>query len=159
MDEIPLDPYLFGQEQPCFGCSPTHPIGFHLQFHRRGDEVVTRFTPGAQYQGPPGIMHGGLLTTLADEIAAWTIVTMKGRFGFTAELQARLARPVRIGLEVEGVGRIEKDGARIVKTVVELHQAGLLCFRGGFTFALLDETAAQRMLGGPLPEAWKKFAR
>ncbi|MFT3767835.1 MAG: hypothetical protein QM820_20485 [Minicystis sp.] len=65
--ETPLDPHLFGSGQPCFGCSPEHPIGLRLAFTRRDDEVVTTFVPGEQYQGPPGLMHGGLVTTLADE--------------------------------------------------------------------------------------------
>ena len=159
MDEIPLDCELFGREQPCFGCSPTHPIGFHLTFARRGEQVVTRFTPGPQYQGPPGLMHGGLVTTLADEIAAWAIIANKGCFGFTADIQARLTRPVRIGVEVEGTGHIEKDNPRVVRTVVELHQDGALCYKGRFTFALLGESAAEQLIGRPLPEQWKRFAR
>mgnify|MGYP001222483361 CR=1 FL=1 len=157
--EIALDPETFGTEQPCFGCSPGHPIGFHLRFARRGDEVVTRFTPGQNHQGPPGVMHGGLVTTLADEIAAWTIVALKGRFGFTVALEARLAKAVRIGVEIEGRGRIESESSRFTKIAVELHQAGAVCLRGVFTFAVLDEAAAERVIGGPLPEAWKKFAR
>jgi acyl-coenzyme A thioesterase PaaI-like protein len=158
-EEIPLDPGTFGDEQPCFGCSPTHPIGFHLRFARRGDEVVTRFVPDQRHQGPPGVMHGGLVTTLADEIAAWTIVAMKGRFGFTVALEARLSKAVRVGVEVEGRGRIEGETSRFTKIAVELWQAGAVCLRGTFTFVVLDEAGAEKVIGGPLPEAWKKFAR
>jgi acyl-coenzyme A thioesterase PaaI-like protein len=158
-EQTPLDPDIFGPEQPCFGCSPAHPIGFHLRFARRGDEVVTRFVAGDNYQGPPGVMHGGLVTTLADEIAAWTIVAQKGRFGFTVALEARLSKAVRTGVEIEGRGRIESETPRFTKVAVELHQAGALCFRGLFTFAVLDEAAAEKVIGGPLPEAWKKLAR
>ncbi len=104
-------------------------------------------------------MHGGLVTTLADEVAAWTVVTMKGRFGFTVELAAKLSKPLRIGSEIEGIGWMEKDGSRIVKTAVELHQSGALCFRGLFTFAVLDKAAAERVIGGPIPEVWQKFTR
>lgn len=159
MEEIPLDRYLFGEQQPCFGCSPTHETGFRLQFLRRGDEVLTRFTPGAQYQGPLGIMHGGLVTTLADEIAAWTLLTLKGRFGFTVEIQARLTNPVRIGRELVGRGRIEKDGTRILKVAVELHQDDKQCFRGLLTFAILDAAATQKMIGERLPDEWRKYTR
>jgi acyl-coenzyme A thioesterase PaaI-like protein len=159
LEEIPLDPAIFGADQPCFGCSPNHPIGFHLRFARRGDEVVTRFVPGEQYQGPPGLMHGGLVTTLADEIAAWTIVALKGRFGFTVALEARLSKAVRIGVEVEGRGKIESENARLTKVAVELVQAGVACLRGTFTFIVLDEAGAERVIGGPLPESWKRFAR
>ncbi|MBK8252247.1 MAG: PaaI family thioesterase [Polyangiaceae bacterium] len=156
---IELDPNTFGQDQPCFGCSQNHPIGFRLRFARKGDEVLTEFVPGEQYQGPPGVMHGGLCTTLADEIAAWTIVALKGRFGFTVAIEARLSKAIRIHMPVIGKGRIESDTARFTKVIVELYQADALCLKGIFTFAVLDENAAEKVIGGPLPEAWKKFAR
>jgi acyl-coenzyme A thioesterase PaaI-like protein len=158
-DDGPLDPLLFGANQPCFGCSPTHPIGFRLRFERHGDSVVTRFVPGETYQGPPGIMHGGLVIALADEIGAWTIVAMLGKFGFTAQLEGKLRAPVRIGVEVVGRGRIERGARRVVRTSVELSQGEATVFAGAFTFALLDEKGAEQMLGGPLPEEWRRFAR
>lgn len=104
-------------------------------------------------------MHGGLCTTLADEIAAWTIVALKGRFGFTVAIEARLSKAIRIHMPVIGKGRIESDTARFTKVIVELYQADALCLKGIFTFAVLDENAAEKVIGGPLPEAWKKFAR
>ena len=154
-----LDGSLFGEGQPCFGCAPDHPIGFRLSFEKEGEEVVTRFTPGERYQGPPTIMHGGLVATLADEIGAWALVLLLGRFGFTAEMQCKLRQPIRIGREVEGRGRIARPGSRVVGIEVELRQGGELAYTGQLKFALLDEEAAARLLGGELPEAWKKFAR
>jgi acyl-coenzyme A thioesterase PaaI-like protein len=156
---IALDPHLFGPGSPCFGCSPDHPIGFRLRFFEDGDDVVTRFTPAAHYQGPPGVMHGGLVTTLADEIAAWTVIGLRGRFGFTGTIEARLKKPVRIDEEVVGRGRITTDTTRVVKIQVELTQGNTLCFTGDFTFALLDRAAAERLLGKPLSEGWEPFAR
>ncbi|MFO0592386.1 MAG: PaaI family thioesterase [Polyangiaceae bacterium] len=158
-EEIALDPNTFGTDQPCFGCSPTHPIGFRLQVFRRGDEVVTRFLPGDNHQGPPGVMHGGLVTTLADEIAAWAIIALKGRFGFTVSLEARLMKAVRVGVEIEATGRIDSETPRFTKVAVELKQQGKTCVKGLFTFAILDEAAAEKVIGGPLPEAWKRFAK
>ncbi len=154
-----LDPATFGREQPCFGCSPTHPTGFRLEFERDGDEVRTRFTPRAEHQGPPGLLHGGLAMTLADELAAWTIVAHKQRLGFTAAAETRFHKPLYVGREVVGVGRIAQDGSRVVKIDVELTQDGARAFTGRFTFAVLDRRGAERVLGGPLPEAWAKFCR
>lgn len=154
-----LDPNTFGEDQPCFGCSPTHPIGFHLRFTTEAGAVVTRFTPSPQYQGPPGVMHGGLVTTLGDEIAAWTIVGLKKRFAFTAAIEAKLLRPVRIGAEVIGRGTIASDSRRVVKVDVSLVQEAQEVFQGRFTLVLLDEAAAEKVIGGPLPEHLKKFAR
>jgi acyl-coenzyme A thioesterase PaaI-like protein len=159
-ERVPLDPEkTFGANQPCFGCSPTHPIGFHLEPYREGDEVCVDFTPGEKYQGPPGLMHGGLVLTLADELGAWVVLGLKERFGFTAAVEARLQKPVRIGVPVHGRGKITSDTPRIVKMAIELSQEGEGVFRGTFTFALLDRAGAEKLLGGPLPETWIRFAR
>jgi acyl-coenzyme A thioesterase PaaI-like protein len=156
---VALDPHLFGPDHACFGCSPDHPIGFRLRFFLEGEAVVTRFTPDDRYQGPPGVMHGGLVATLADEIAAWSVIGLRRRFGFTGAIEARLKKPVRIGEEVVGRGRITRDTPRIVDIEVELMQADVQCFTGTFTFALLDRAAAERLLGKALPASWEPFAR
>ena len=159
-ERVPLDPEkTFGANQPCFGCSPTHPIGFHLEPYREGDEVCVDFTPGEKYQGPPGLMHGGLVMTLADELGAWVVLGLKERFGFTAAVEARLQKPVRIGVPVHGRGKITSDTPRIVKMSIVLTQEGEGVFRGTFTFALLDRAGAEKLLGGPLPDTWVRFAR
>lgn len=154
-----LDGSIFGPGQPCFGCAPDHPIGFHLTFTREGDEIVTRFVPGDRYQGPPGIMHGGLVGTLADELGAWAIIGLLEKFGFTAHMSGKLHRPARTGVEIEGRARITKEGSRVVDVAVTLAQEGTAVYTGELRFVLLDQRGAERMLGGPLPEAWKHFSR
>ena len=154
-----LDGSLFGADQPCFGCAPDHPIGFRLRFTREGDEIVTRFLPTERYQGPPGILHGGLAAALADEIGAWVIIGVLEKFGFTAQMSGKLHQPARIGVEIEGRGRIAKPGTRVVDVLVTLAQEGTTVYTGELRFVLLDEKGAERMLGRPLPEAWKRFGR
>ena len=154
-----MDGSIFGEQSRCFGCSPTHPSGLKLAFERRGDEVHTQFTPSLDQQGPPGILHGGLVATVADELAAWTVVMLRGRMGFTAAFEGRLRGPLRVGTPLSGVGRIRADRRRIVEIEVELAQAGATRFTGSFTFALLDVAGAERLLEAPLPDAWKRFCR
>jgi uncharacterized protein (TIGR00369 family) len=153
------DGSMFGPDQPCFGCSPTHPHGLHLAFEREGDDVVTRFTPTDLQQGPPGIMHGGLVTVLADELAAWVLVLLREKFGFTAELNAKLLRPVRVGREVEGRARILRETHRVVRIAVELFQDGAKAYTAEATFALLDRGGAEKLLERSLPPAWQRYCR
>ncbi|MER2562310.1 MAG: PaaI family thioesterase [Myxococcaceae bacterium] len=155
----PLDGRLFGEGQPCFGCSPTHPHGFHLKYERDGDDVLTRFMPGQLHQGPVGIMHGGLVSTLADETAAWAVIAKTGKFGFTTSFSARLHKAVRIGVEVEARGKVISENRRVVKSSVVLRQHGEDCFTGDFIFVLLDKASAEKLMGGPIPEAWERFCR
>jgi acyl-coenzyme A thioesterase PaaI-like protein len=155
----PLDGRLFGDDQPCFGCGPKHPVGFHLAFERDGDEVVTRFTPGKDHQGAPGLMHGGLAATLADEIAAWAIIATSGKFGFTVQFDARYRKGLRVGVPIEGRGRLVSPVRRLADVEVRLLQDGDVAFTGAFKFAVLNRDAAEKLLGGPIPEAWAKFCR
>jgi acyl-coenzyme A thioesterase PaaI-like protein len=104
-------------------------------------------------------MHGGLVTTLADEIAAWTLVGLLEKFGFTAQIEAKLLRPIRIDTEVVGRGRIVRATSRIVYVAVHMTQSENDVFRGEFAFVLMDQARAEQMLGQSLPEAWKKLCR
>ena len=154
-----LDPHVFGAGQPCFGCSPDHPIGFHLRFSKDDGAIETRFVPGDTYQGPPGIMHGGLVMTLGDEVGAWAIIGLLGKFGFTASFSGKLKKPVRIGEELVARGTIVRDTTRVVAVRVEITQSGVLCFEGEYTFVIVDEAGVEKLLGGPLPDVWKRVAR
>jgi len=154
-----LDPLVFGAGQPCFGCAQDHPIGFRLRFFKDEDSILTTFTPGPQFQGPPGVMHGGLVTTLADEVAAWTVLGLTGKFGFTAKLSGKLKKPVKIDEEVLARGRTTRVTSRIVEVHVTLQQSDVQAFEGDFTFALLDKAAAEKLLGESLSERWARLAR
>ncbi|MBI5545292.1 MAG: PaaI family thioesterase, partial [Deltaproteobacteria bacterium] len=123
----PLDGTLFGEDQPCFGCGPRHPFGLRLRFEEVGEALVTRMTPGPQHQGPLGVMHGGLVTTLADEAAGWAVIAKTGKFGFTTSLQARLRRPVRIGVEAECRAWLTKTSPRVVRVAASVSQGGEEC--------------------------------
>jgi acyl-coenzyme A thioesterase PaaI-like protein len=149
-----LDPYVFGAEQKCFGCGPHNDKGFRLRFTREGDEVVTRFMPSEGLEGPPGVFHGGLQATIADEVAGWTLVGMLGRMGFTTSMNVRYVRPVRIDEEVEARGKIAKRAGNIVTVNVALRQGGKTALMGRVSYMLPDADKAAMYLIGPVPEDW-----
>ena len=149
-----LDPYVFGKEQKCFGCGPHNEKGFRLRFRREGDEVVTRFTASAGLEGPPGVFHGGLQATIADEVAGWTLVGMLGRMGFTTSMNVRYVRPVRIDEEVEARGKIMSRTGNIVTVSVVLKQAGKTALMGRVSYMLPDADKAKQYLDGTVPESW-----
>ena len=154
-----LDGSLFGPNNRCFACSPDHPTGLRLAFHVEGDEVVTRFVPGSVHEGAPAVMHGGLVTTVADEVGCWALIALRGKFGFTGTMSSRFPRAVRVGREVEGRARITQESTRLMHVDVRLRQDGAECFTSTMSFVVLDQSGAEKMLGGPLPEAWKRFFR
>jgi len=154
-----LDGSLFGKEQLCFGCGPAHPAGFRLQFREEEGAVTTRFTPDQRYQGAPGIMHGGLVFTLADELAAWLLIARSSKFGFTARFAGKFTAPARLGLEIVGRAEFVRGTSRTAEIEVTLAQGPAKVFGGTFTFVLLDKGGAEELLGQALPAEWERFAR
>lgn len=154
-----LDGTLFGREQPCFGCGPAHPIGFRLQFAIEGPETVARFTPNDLHQGPPGVMHGGLVSTLIDEVGAWAVIAHRRKFGFTTSLACRFHRAVRIGPEITCRAEIKKETSRLMDVSVQVHQSGELAASGELRFVILGRAAAEKLIGQTLPPEWQVFTR
>ena len=155
----PLDPNAFGEEQMCFGCGPTNTHGMNLRFFRDGDAVVTTMQPQPGWEGAPGLVHGGLQATLSDEIAAWTVFTLCGSYGFTTALEVRYLRPARHALPIEARGElIEHDGAR-ARVKVTLTQADVVVLTGTASFFLPTREQAERIVGDALPDSWRSLAR
>lgn len=160
MREHELDPLaILGPEQQCFGCGPRNAHGMRLTFRREGDEVVTRFEARPGWEGPPGVVHGGLQATLADEIGAWTVIGICGRFGFTSSMNVRYVRPARMDAPIEARGRVTSATDSVAMVQVILLQGGKRVLSGRISYALPTADAAERMLGAPLPDSWRRLAR
>ncbi|NLT94069.1 MAG: PaaI family thioesterase [Clostridia bacterium] len=89
----------FYYDHMCFACGERNAKGLHLKFDIDGDKVRTVFIPQKEHEGYPGLMHGGLITTILDEVMARS-VNLLGLHGVTARLEVRFREPVPIGKEI-----------------------------------------------------------
>lgn len=96
----------------CFACSPRNPIGLKLEFEHEGDICRASFVPGPEHQGWNGVMHGGLVTTILDEVMAqWLWV--RDLTTMTAEMTTRFVNPVPIGVKLTVESRMVADKRRL----------------------------------------------
>ena len=87
----------------CFVCGENNDAGLKTVYRQEGDRVVTEFTGEERHQGYPGVVHGGLLSTLLDETLGRTALfhrawTMTGRL----EVRFRAPAPIGVPLKVSG---------------------------------------------------------
>ena len=81
-----LNPWVNKEGYFCFGCCPTNPYGVHMEFLEDGDDVVSLWKPSIFYQGWLNTMHGGILSTLVDEISGWVVSRKLQTSGMTTHL-------------------------------------------------------------------------
>jgi uncharacterized protein (TIGR00369 family) len=155
-----LDPRMFGDDQPCFGCSPSNPVGLHLQFERDGDNAVTStFHAKPGWEGAPGVIHGGLQATLADEVGAWTVIATTGNFGFTTSMQLRYVRPARHDQPVHARGELISKTDKTAKVRVRLTQDGKILLSATASYIMPTEAQAEQIMGRPVPKSWLALTR
>ncbi len=126
----------------CFACSPKNPIGLHLEFQEIDDTYQTCFTGGPEHQGYDGILHGGIISTLLDEVTARYIYA-KGFRALTARLEVRYRRPTPIGVPLIITGRISKVRGKMYELVGKIKLAdGTVTAEGKSTVLVLKDEEA-----------------
>jgi uncharacterized protein (TIGR00369 family) len=84
----------------CFVCGENNAFGLRQKFETDGKIVRARFTPRPEHAGFKGVVHGGILATLLDEIMVWACAVRTKQFGFCAEMTIRFQRPAVPGAEL-----------------------------------------------------------
>jgi acyl-coenzyme A thioesterase PaaI-like protein len=109
----------------CFVCGVANSFGLRLRFYQSvPGEVTADFTVPEVYQGYPGIVHGGIVAAMLDEVSgrAW----MGGdqpRFMYTARLDIRYRRNVPVGMPLRLVGHTGKSKGRTATATSEIFSA------------------------------------
>lgn len=103
----------------CFACSKINPIGLKLDFSFHNDEARTKWIPKEEYQGWPGVLHGGITATILDEVMAYAIVH-KGIMAATVEMSVKYCKKIPIGEEILARAWIEKGTKKVFYVNAEI---------------------------------------
>lgn len=90
----------------CFACGTANPIGLNLEFYVKGDRICSEITPGKYHVGWADITHGGIVSTLLDEVMSWTILYFKRIFFVTRKMELKYIKPVSTGIPLVVTGSI-----------------------------------------------------
>lgn len=142
-----INPYLGKEGYNCFCCCPTNPIGLHLEFWEDGDDILTVWHPGENYQGWVNTMHGGVIGMLMDEVAGWVVMRKLKTTGVTSRLEVKYRRPVMVTEEQITVrGHIAEQRRNIVTISLTLENSkGEVCDEGTAVYFVFDEKRAREM--------------
>ena len=100
----------------CFICGLENPIGLHLHIYEVEPGVIeTTYQAPEHFQGYPGVLHGGIVGALIDEISARAQMGSDPndpRFMFTAKLEVKYRQNVPIGKLLKIVGKAGRSKSK-----------------------------------------------
>ena len=99
----------------CFVCGVENPLGLQLRFYiSEPGEVVAECTLPENYQGYPGVAHGGIVAAMLDEVAGRCLMgdTNSPRFMFTARLNVTYRKNVPVCQPLKLVGKAGESRRR-----------------------------------------------
>lgn len=133
----------------CFGCGRLNEHGLQLDLFPdpAGDGVYAAFVPPSRTEGYTGMVHGGIITTVLDEVMAWTMAR-HGIWAVTGQLTTRYRKPIELGEATTATGYLIRDRGRVIETRGEIRRD-----RDGALLA--DATATFIRVPATQAEAWQ----
>ena len=104
-----------------------NPVGLHLHIYETAPgEVESTYIAPEHFQGYPGVLHGGIVAAIIDEISGRAHMgsdPMDPRFMFTAKLEVKYRKNVPIGKELRIIGKAVKSKDRSAEAWAGIYDA------------------------------------
>lgn len=111
----------------CFICGMENPVGLHLQIYATAPDMVeANYTAPDHFQGYPGVVHGGIVSAIIDELSGRAHMgsdPTAPRFMFTAKLEVKYRRNVPIGRPLRLVGRAGRSRGKAAESWAGIYDA------------------------------------
>jgi len=129
----------------CFACGELNEHGLRLALHTDASGCRTEVTLDVRFQGWEGVVHGGILCTILDEVMAWSIIG-RGVWGVTARMTVDFRRPVPVGCAIRAEGEVSHESRRLYRAtgrIVDAATAEVLATSEGTYIAAPPERLAE----------------
>ncbi len=130
-----------GNVRAMFDRSPVigmgNPVAAPLKMRMDGDQIVGTAVFGAQYEGPPGHVHGGITAAAFDEVLGMA-QARTGKPGMTGTLTIRYRQPTPLHREVTFRGWVDRVEGRKIFAAGTLHAGEMLCAEAEGIFISVD---------------------
>ena len=108
----------------CFVCGRQNPFGLKLDFYEDIElgQVVSQFTVPEMYQGYPGVVHGGIVAAILDEVSGRAVLLggSEDNLMATLRLTVRYRQPTPTETQLTAVGWVERNGGVGVRVAGEI---------------------------------------
>ncbi|TFG64635.1 MAG: PaaI family thioesterase [Spirochaetales bacterium] len=140
----------------CFGCSPGNSQGLRMEFFEDGESVICKWLPSNHFQGYSRVLHGGIQSTLLDEIASWVVFVKLKTSGVTTRLSVEFLHTVSTDSgEITLRSCLQDVKGRVAGIYSELADSGgRICSKARVEYTIFPEKLARKKLFYPGLEAF-----
>ena len=103
----------------CFVCGKDNPIGLNIVFFRDQNKIKAEFIPESKHQGFKGIVHGGILSSILDEIMGRTAIITRDVMTMTVEINIKYRKKALVGEKIIFAAQMTKDLGRMIEAQAE----------------------------------------
>ncbi len=131
----------------CFACNEKVAHGLKLQFWFANEQVFSYYTIPSEYDGFPGITHGGIVAAILDETAAWAMNVILKKMGFTQNIAINYLKPIKSNTPIFSVGSIgtnEEDHVIVHSHIKTLNDVVLV--EANSTWRLIEAEDLPKMI-------------
>ncbi len=131
----------------CFGCSPVNSSGLQMNFFADRETVFSSLTIPEHLCGWSNIAHGGVLTTILDEIMSWAALHFIKRITMTKSMNIEFIKPVYIRNPLKAEGKVLEISGKhdVVMEGILYNDNGDACARSTANFAVFSPKVAKRL--------------
>lgn len=142
-----LKPIPNSEDQTCFGCGSQNPNGLKMKFATDNERVYSFIKVPRTMTGWDRTVHGGVLSTILDEIMGWSVIYLLKKIGITKSITVEFKKAVNAGERLTIVGGVKERqserSALMVGTIFNAEDA--ICAEATGKFTTMQPKAAVRL--------------
>ena len=129
------------EDKICFGCGPENEYGLQLKLEFDDDTKTAfgQFMATERFEGPPNIIHGGIIAAILDETMI-TVNKYMESIAMTSEITIRYLQPAFIKENLYIRGWYVKKNKRIIENRAEIeNEMGKIVARAKGKYIEVDD--------------------
>ena len=108
----------------CFGCDHNNPIGLKAVFSTKENSLTGHFQSNKNHQGPPGYVHGGIISAFIDEGCSYYARKFFQSDILTIKNEIRFKNPAKLGNEISIEVNLKNNKSRTVTLSSKVYSDG-----------------------------------
>ena len=137
--EIGLKQLPNRDDHNCFGCGPSNTHGLQMKFFTDDRSVFSWLKIPDHLCGWDNIVHGGIISTVLDEIMSWSAIYLLKKLILTKSMTIEFIKPIYVGMNLKTEGFVsERKSDREALMQGHIYDSNdVLCAKSTGTYVLL----------------------